>query len=189
MAENNETQEETRDPEALGFIAGVSTENAKRALQAADDVDMAQWRVRVVNGGFEAPNAIVDRYQELLEADWKPEEESDATPRGLTDQSLNEAETAAKLAEARKQTEESGETIAGLPSAPLDGSVSDPSASSNVEDADSGQEVDPNEPADNADWTVERLNDYIDQHELEVDKSLKKSDKVAAILAARNTKE
>lgn len=68
MAENDENQTEIeRDPDAEGFIAGVSTENAVRALQAADNVGRPQWLVRATRDGFTAPNAIVDEYQRLLE--------------------------------------------------------------------------------------------------------------------------
>ena len=160
------------DPDAVGFIGGVSTENAKRALRAADDADVAQWRVRVVPGGFEAPQAVVDRYQELLEADWQPDPDAE-TPRGLTDASLADAEKAT--------TKVKG---AGVTEAPVDGTEpagTEPGVTAAPESDDT--------PADNEDWTHERLNDFASTNNIELAKNLNKPDKVAAILAALNEKE
>ena len=165
-------EEQPKDPEAMGFIGGISKANALRALQAADDVHMAQWRVRAVRDGFQAPNAIVDRYQELLEE----ETQAEVNERNQAEDATEPQGDDAKPAEV--STEIPG---AGVPTAPVDGETPEVAGKIAPESDDL--------PADNDDWTHARLNDFAESNGLDVAKTLSKSDKVAAILAALNEKE
>ena len=192
MAENEETQDEqANDPEALGFIADVTTENAQRALRAADDVGMQQWRVRVVRDGFEAPNAIVQRYAELLEEDTKAAKASDkeAKAQAKADaKAAKDAEKAAKAAGAGTQVPDAGAVDTGLTGAPVEGALTGEAhlaGTGTVGEAPASDDL----PADNDDWTHARLDAYVSDNGLEVAKTLSKPDKVAAILAALNEKE
>jgi hypothetical protein len=181
MAENEETQDQPVDPDAPGFISGVNEANAKRALQAADDVGVHQWQVRVVRDGFEAPNKVVDRYQELLEADTKGEKaaaklaEKDAKALEKAEkESAKAAKQAAKDAGAGTPVEGAGTVEAPVTEpVPVTG------------EAPASDDV----PADNDDWTHARLDQYASDNGLTVTKTLSKPDKVAAILAALNEKE
>ena len=199
MAENEQTQDQPVDPDAPGFISGVTTENAQRALKAADDVGVQQWQVRVVRDGFEAPNKVVDRYQELLEADTKGEAaaaklaEKDA--KALAKAEKESAKAAAKAEkDAAKAAADAG---AGTPvegAGTVEAPVTEPVAltgEASLEGVGTVGEApaSDDEPADNDDWTHARLDEYVSANGLEVAKTLSKSDKVAAILAARNEKE
>lgn len=167
-----------------GFISGLSKANARRALRAADDVGFAQWRVRAVRDGFEAPIEIIDRYQELLEEETAAAGEA---PQGAPDPASTEDADAAKAAaDAGAGTKVEG---AGTTEAPVSGEALTGDAAvtgeGGVKEAPASDDL----PADNDDWTHKRLDQFASDNGLEVTKTLSKPDKVAAILAALNEKE
>lgn len=152
------------DSEEIGFIAGRSQRNAQRALDAADAVHIAQWRVRAVSDGYHAPQPVVDEYQRVLEEEIAADAEAQAAAQAeLEKQEAAEAEFQAKADEARA----AADAPAGEGTAPESDDL----------------------PADNEDWTHKRLDDFAGEHKIELAKNLNKPDKVAAILAALNEKE
>jgi hypothetical protein len=94
-------------PEGYSVIPGRSVEQAKKALQAADEAGVSQYEVKTRPDGYLVPDAVADKYHELFDEEnaaaaeassteetAEPEPVPEAGPEEATEEPAEEAPSA-----------------------------------------------------------------------------------------------